>query len=197
MERSSQCGSAPASLLINGHITHAKRLLKVAESPLVNTSSSSTDCGAKRRQVRMQRDIWKYHCVRPKSENINFNPWCLKSWLTGLKFPYIYADLTYISCHNQIIMHDLSMCSHIQAAELSEWVRASCGRDGSSAAHTCAELRAFRLFPGLAPDLPPTMGSWPRRLTPARTPALPDTNLKMHGRTLCTKALFWCDLRTL
>lgn len=47
--------------------------------------------------------------------------------------------------------------------------------DESSVAHTCAELRAFHLFPSLAPDLPPTMGSWPRRLTPARTPALPDT----------------------
>lgn len=50
--------------------------------------------------------------------------------------------------------------------------------DERSVAHcpyTCAELRAFHLFPSLAPDLPPTMGSWPRRLTPARTPALPDT----------------------
>ena len=46
---------------------------------------------------------------------------------------------------------------------------------GSLCPHTCAELRAFHLFPSLAPDLPPTMGSWPRRLTPARTSALPDT----------------------
>jgi len=30
---------------------------------------------------------------------------------------------------------------------------------GSLGSDTCAELRAFHLFPSLAPDFPPTMGS--------------------------------------
>lgn len=66
---------------------------------------------------------------------------------------------------------------------------------GSLCPSTCAELRAFHLFPSLAPDLPPTMGSWPRRLTPARTPRHSGCrHVWMRKRALCTYTHAYCFL---
>lgn len=95
-------------------------------------------------------------------------------WMTWHYSAYIHTDIdTYEIIHAEGNNSQHSLMNVVNESMCFLWVYCwLC--DESSVAHTCAELRAFLLFPSLAPDLPPTMGSWPWRLTPAWTPVLHD-----------------------
>lgn len=147
-------------------------------------------------QIRCSKTAWK-----PFGDHIIKEPWSWCNQVTGVNVrnnssswmhpsqvkKYIFSTTCYLGSAyihtDKWHMSVLCINCHLQKKSKSSdsqhflvCVLVFCWLcDESHVAHTSAELRAFHLFPSLAPDLPPTMGSWPQRLTPVRTPALPDT----------------------